>query len=286
MVKTSSTDMRNGWSTSRTGSGIARVARFDELEDLLLVVRVALERLQRRTADDRRVVAGEVIVRQELTYFELDEVEDLFVVDEVALVEEHDDVRHADLLREEHVLARLQHRAVIGGDDEDGAVHLGGTRDHVLDVVDVARAVDVRVVARVRLVLDVRDRDRDTALTLFRSVVDVLERDRLVDRARLVLRERRCDGSRERRFAVVDVTDGADVDVRLRPLELALRHCFLLELPLFIYLLRTCQNRRTVVSLRTFRLSGLAFREFATHGLRDLLVGVELRRERRASLRP
>jgi hypothetical protein len=32
------------------------------------------------------------------------------------------------------------------------------------------------------------------------------------------------DGSRERRLAVVDVADGADVDVRLGALELGLRH--------------------------------------------------------------
>jgi hypothetical protein len=40
----------------------------------------------------------------------------------------------------------------------------------------VARAVDVRVVARFRLVLDVRDGDRDAALALFRSLVDLVER--------------------------------------------------------------------------------------------------------------
>ena len=65
-------------------------------------------------------------------------------------------VRHADLAREQDVLARLRHRAVGRGDDEDRAVHLGGAGDHVLDVVGVTRAVDVRVVALRRLVLDVR----------------------------------------------------------------------------------------------------------------------------------
>jgi hypothetical protein len=59
------------------------------------------------------------------------------------------------------VLLRLGHRAVERGDDEDRAVHLRGARDHVLDVVGVAGAVDVRVVAGRRLVLDVADRDRD-----------------------------------------------------------------------------------------------------------------------------
>ena len=64
---------------------------------------------------------------------------------------------------------------VGGGDDQDGAVHLGGAGDHVLDVVGVARAVDVRVVARVGLVLDVGDGDGDAALALLGRVVDRVE---------------------------------------------------------------------------------------------------------------
>ena len=44
--------------------------------------------------------------------------------------------------------------------------------DYVLDVVRVTRAVDVRVVALLRLVLHVRDVDRDPALALLRSLVD------------------------------------------------------------------------------------------------------------------
>ena len=80
-----------------------------------------------------------------------------------------------DLAGEQDVLARLRHRAVGGRDDEDRAVHLGGARDHVLDVVGVARAVDVRVVPVRRLVLDVRGVDRDAALALLGSVVDLVE---------------------------------------------------------------------------------------------------------------
>jgi hypothetical protein len=108
---------------------------------------VALERLQRRTLDDRGVVAGEVVLRQQLAHFHLDELEQLRVVDHVALVQEHDDVRHADLTGQQDVLARLRHRAVGGRAHQDRAVHLRGAGDHVLHVVGVARAVDVRVVA-------------------------------------------------------------------------------------------------------------------------------------------
>ena len=79
---------------------------------------------------------------------------------------------HLDLAGQEDVLAGLGHRAVGRGDDQDGAVHLGGAGDHVLDVVGVAGAVDVGVVARVGLVLHVGDGDRDAARALFGSVVD------------------------------------------------------------------------------------------------------------------
>ena len=79
---------------------------------------------------------------------------------------------HLDLAGQQDVLAGLGHRPVGRGHDQDRAVHLGGAGDHVLDVVGVAGAVDVGVVAVVGLVLDVGDRDRDPALALLGRVVD------------------------------------------------------------------------------------------------------------------
>ena len=73
------------------------------------------------------------------------------------------------------MLTGLGHGPVGGGDHQDGAVHLGGSGDHVLDVVGVPGAVDVRVVAGVGLVLDVGDGDGDAALTLLGRVVDRVE---------------------------------------------------------------------------------------------------------------
>src|SRR5205085_2262366 len=83
------------------------------------------------------------------------------------------------------------HEAVGRAHDEDRAVHLGRAGDHVLDVVGVTGAVDVCVVALLRLVLDVSDRDGDAALALLGRIVDgvegaelraALERQRLGDR--------------------------------------------------------------------------------------------------------
>src|SRR4051794_3018550 len=184
-------------------------------------IRWRLERLERAAADDRHLVAREVVLGQQLADLELDELEQLRVIDHVDLVQEDDDVRHLDLAGEQDVLARLGHRAVGRGHDQDRAVHLGGAGDHVLDVVGVARAVDVRVVARVGLVLDVGDGDGDAALALLGRVVDRVERAVLG----LALEAQVLgDGGGERRLAVVDVADRADVDVRLGALELLLGH--------------------------------------------------------------
>ena len=180
-----------------------------------------LERLERGAADDRDVVAREVVLGQQLADLELDEVEQLGVVDHVDLVEEDDDVGDLDLAGQQDVLAGLGHRAVGRGDDEDRAVHLGGAGDHVLDVVGVAGAVDVGVVAGVGLVLDVGDRDRDPALALLGRVVDRVEGAVLgLALEGEVLGDRRGQA----RLAVVDVADRADVDVRLGALELLLGH--------------------------------------------------------------
>ena len=89
-------------------------------------LRVAFERLQRGARDERDLVAGELVLGEQLADLDLDELEQLGVVDHVGLVEEDDDVGDADLAGEEDVLARLRHRAVGGGDDEDRAVHLRG----------------------------------------------------------------------------------------------------------------------------------------------------------------
>jgi hypothetical protein len=77
------------------------------------------------------------------------------------------------------VLTRLGHGAVGGGNHEDRSVHLGGAGDHVLDVVGVARAVDVRVVTLVGLVFNVVDVDRDAALFFFGGVVNFVVVTRL-----------------------------------------------------------------------------------------------------------
>ena len=59
-----------------------------------------------------RVVAGELVLVEQLADLELDELEELLVVDHVGLVERDHDGGHADLAGQQHVLTGLGHRAV------------------------------------------------------------------------------------------------------------------------------------------------------------------------------
>ena len=112
MVNTSSMGMRKGLSMSRVGLGDEAVDRVHELDDLGRPGLVALERLERGDPHHRGVVAGELVLGEQLAHLELDEVEQLLVVDHVGLVQGHHDVGHAHLAGQQHVLTGLGHGAV------------------------------------------------------------------------------------------------------------------------------------------------------------------------------
>src|ERR1700730_16907716 len=119
------------------------------------------------------------------------------------------------------MLARLRHRTVGGRDHQDRAVHLRRPRDHVLHVVGMPRAVDMGVVPLVGLVFHMRRRNRDAPGLLFRRLIDLVIRR--VFRLALLgqyLRDRR----RQRRLAVVNVSDRPHIAVRLLALEFLLGH--------------------------------------------------------------
>ena len=185
--------------------------------------------VQRGAADDGGVVAGEAVEGQSLADFHLDQLKQLFVVDLIALVQEDKDRRNVNLTGKQKVLLGLGHGAVGSSDDEDAAVHLRGAGDHVLDIVGVARAVNVRIVTAldleaifaglvvvantvVGLILDVRGVDGDTTFSFFRSLID----GRIVG-VLSIAEEREVLGDRsgQRGLTMVDVADGANVDMGL-----------------------------------------------------------------------
>jgi hypothetical protein len=116
------------------------------------------------------------------------------------------------------VLTRLRHRAVSCVNHKDRAVHLRRTRDHVLDVVGVTGAVHVGIVTVLRLILNVRRRDRDPARFLFWRAVDLVIGLEFAKK----LRDRRG----QRRLAVVNMANRTNVAMRLAAFKLFLCHLF------------------------------------------------------------
>jgi hypothetical protein len=64
------------------------------------------------------------------------------------------------------------HLTVSCSNDDDGAIHIGSTSNHVLDVIGVTGTVNVGVVAAGCLIFDVSRGDGDTTFPLFWSFVD------------------------------------------------------------------------------------------------------------------
>src|SRR5438034_4994029 len=127
--------------------------------ELLDLVELEVRELLSKYQFPGDIVAGKLILAEQLPHLELDQIQQLGVIHQIALVQEHDDVGHVHLPREQNVLARLRHRPIDGADHQDRAVHLRRARDHVLHVVGVARAVDVRIVTLGCRVLHVARRD-------------------------------------------------------------------------------------------------------------------------------
>ena len=117
------------------------------------------------------------------------------------------------------MLTGLGHGTIGSSNDQDSAVHLSSTSDHVLDVVSMARAVNVSVVTSLSLILDVSRVDRDTTSALLGSLIDVgIVHELCVALQSQVLG----DSSGQSGLAVVNVTDGADVNMRLRTVKFCL----------------------------------------------------------------
>src|SRR5262252_7064355 len=137
------------------------------------------------------------------------------------------DVGDANLAREQNVLARLRHGAVRRRHHQDRPVHLRRPRDHVLDVVGMPRAIHMRVVALLRAVFHVARRNGQNlarvapplALRRLRHLVIRHERRRPA-----LLRRHLRHRSRQRRLAVVHVTNRSNIAMRLRPFEFLLGH--------------------------------------------------------------
>ena len=119
------------------------------------------------------------------------------------------------------MLTSLSHNTIGSSYYEDSAIHLSSTSDHVLDIVSVARAVNVCIVSLCSLILDVSSRDGDSSLSLFGSFVDLIESNCSTT---LSDSQNGCDSSGKGCLAVVNVADCADVAVRFCSVKMSFSH--------------------------------------------------------------
>ena len=188
---------------------------------------VGLLRAAAGTAVDHgSVIAVELVLVQQFADFQLDQLQQFRIVDQVDLVQEHHQGRHVHLASQQHVFTGLGHRAVSGRDHQNSPVHLGGTGNHVLDVVGVTRAVDMRVVTIFRLIFLVARGDGQNlggiAATLaFRGLGHFIIADSL---AQALGGLGHGDSGGQCGFAMIDVTDGAHIHMRFRSCVYLLGH--------------------------------------------------------------
>ncbi|MNJ55103.1 hypothetical protein D3C77_505770 [compost metagenome] len=121
------------------------------------------------------------------------------------------------------MLAGLRHGTVGSRADQDRAVHLGSAGDHVLHIVGVTRAVDVRVVTVRGIIFNVRGVDGDTTSLFFRRVVDLVVTLGYAATAEHFGTDAG-QGCSQRGLAMVNVTDGANVEVRFVTFEFFFSH--------------------------------------------------------------
>src|SRR5690554_1070487 len=187
-----------------------------------LVIIPTFQRHQRRTGNNRCVIAREVIDAQQIANFHFNQLKQLLIIYHVRFIQEHNDVRNANLAGQQNVFAGLRHWAVSCRTNQNRTVHLRRTRDHVLNIIRVARAVYVGVVASRRIILNVRGRYGYTTRTLFRGVIDLVKRTALASAPYFVTYTSK--GGGQSGFTMVNVTNGAHVQVRLTTLKFRLRH--------------------------------------------------------------
>jgi len=167
-------DWQHEWLVSRTlWSWDVFVDNIHQVQDNLFLFRVTFQSLQSRTTNNWNVIAREIVFAQQVANFHFNQVNQFVVINQVSLVQEYNDVLNTNLTSQQNVFTSLWHRTVSSSNNQDSTIHLCGTSDHVLNVVGVARGIDVCVVTRFRFVFNVGRVDSDTTFLFFWSVVDI-----------------------------------------------------------------------------------------------------------------
>ena len=181
-----------------------------------------LKSLECRTTDDRNVISRELILVKKISDLHLYELDELRIIDHIALVKEYNDSRNTYLTSKKDVLSCLCHNTISSSYYKDRTIHLSSTSDHVLYIVSVARAVNVCVVTSLCLVLYVSRVNGDTSFSLFRCLIDLIKRNCFLETKTIC--KSLGNSSSQSRLTMVNVTNGTDVTMWLRSFEMCLCH--------------------------------------------------------------
>ena len=119
------------------------------------------------------------------------------------------------------MLTGLGHRTIVGRHNKNCTIHLGGTGNHVFNIVSMARAINMRVMTVVGLVFNMGGGDCDTTLSFFRGLINFIKGNIFP----IALQAGKLGYRRSQSgFPVIDMPDSADIHVRLVPLKFLLSH--------------------------------------------------------------
>ena len=107
--------------------------------------------------------------------YEVITLDEFGIVHHIAFIQEYDNGRYADLTCKKDMLPGLRHGTVSCSNNQDCTIHLGGTGNHIFDIVSVTRAVDMRIMPLGRLVFHMRCSYGNATLFLLGSLIDLAE---------------------------------------------------------------------------------------------------------------
>ncbi|CAK7000458.1 MAG: hypothetical protein PHAS_00001 [Phascolarctobacterium sp.] len=210
-----------------------------QFHDFFFICCVAFQCFQRGAYDYRNVIAGEVIAGEKFANFHFYQFDQFRIVYHVCFVQEHYHCRYAYLTCQQDVLTCLRHRAVCCGYYQNSSVHLCCAGDHVFNIVGMARAIYVCVVAGCSFIFYVGSVDGDTAFSFFRCFID----HGVIHEFCAAFRSQHfgdCCG--QGCFTMVNVTDSANISMRFGSFVFLLCHSFFLRISFWYFVDRLCSH--------------------------------------------
>ncbi len=200
-----------------------RINSLHQIQNRLLSLRITLQSLQSRTTNHRNIVTRELILSKQIPHLKLNQIQQLLIINLISLIHIHNDVRNTNLTSQQHMLTSLRHRTISSRNHQNRTINLSSTRNHVLHIISMTRHINMRIMTILRLILHMRNRNRDTTLPLLRSLINIIKRSKR-RRTNTTIRQHLRNRSRQRRLPMINMTHRPNIHMRLGPLEFRLSH--------------------------------------------------------------